>query len=191
MASRKKIQKYLFTIFFIPAANLPPSHIFFSNKMIANFLLTPSGLWLFGHSPGVGSIDVKHVTCTKHICFILWCATQFCLFAIQDFYSRLILYLNRPVIVFNVNVNVEVLQLLPGLQYSCHIQGDISVDAIASLKDYSIGQRYIFQSDTFPSIMPDVWMICLLQTINDVKICNYNHFRYTCIWILCKLYNVL
>ena len=33
---------------------------------------------------------------------------------------------------------VEVLQLLPGLQYSCNIQGDISVDAKASLKDYSI-----------------------------------------------------
>ena len=49
----------------------------------------------------------------------------------------LILYLNRPVIVFNVNMYVEVLQLLPGLQYSCHIHG-ISVDAIASLKDYSI-----------------------------------------------------
>ena len=39
---------------------------------------------------------------------------------------------------FNVNVNVDVLQLLPGLQYSCHIQGDISVDAIASLEDYFI-----------------------------------------------------
>ena len=41
---------------------------------------------------------------------------------------------------FNVNMYVEVLQLLSGLQYSCsHIQGDISsVDVIASLKDYFI-----------------------------------------------------
>ena len=71
----------------------------------------------------------------------------------QDFDSMLILYLNRPVIVFNVNMYVEVLQFLPGLQYSCHIHG-ISVDAIASLKDYSSQtQSYIFQSDTFPSIM--------------------------------------
>ena len=32
---------------------------------------------------------------------------KFCLFVIQDFDSRLILYLNRPVIVFNVNMYVE------------------------------------------------------------------------------------
>ena len=58
-------------------------------------------------------------------------------------------------IVFNVNMYVEVLQLLPGLQYSCHIQGDIYVDAIASLKDYFIVKSKVifFQSDTFPSIM--------------------------------------
>ena len=48
-------------------------------------------------------------------------------------------YLNRPVSVFNVNMYVAVLQFLSGLQYSCSpIQGDISVDAIASLKDYFI-----------------------------------------------------
>ena len=55
---------------------------------------------------------------------------------------------------FNVNMYVEVLQLLPGLQFSCHIQGDHSVDAIATLKDYFIVKSsYFFQSDTFPSIM--------------------------------------
>ena len=65
--------------------------------------------------------------------------TVLSIITIQDFDSRLILYLNRPVIVFNVDMYVEVLQLFSGLQYSCSlIQGDISVDAIASLKDYSI-----------------------------------------------------
>ena len=72
-----------------------------------------------------------------NIGFILWYTTQFGLFAIQDFDSRWIQYLNRHVIVFNVNMYVEVLQLLSGLQYSCHIQGDISVDA----RIYSFAQR--------------------------------------------------
>ena len=54
---------------------------------------------------------------------------------------------------FNVNMYVEVLQLLPGLQYSCHIQGDISVDAQSQRSFHSQIQSYFFQSDMFPLIM--------------------------------------
>ena len=62
----------------------------------------------------------------------------------------------------NVNMYVEVLQLLSGLQYSCsRIQGDISVDAIASLKDYFIVQsKVIFSKVGLMSQYNsyDVWM---------------------------------
>ena len=154
-------------------------------------------------SKNICKVASREIFCSggfKTYMFILWYATQFCLFAIQDFDSRLILYLNRPVIVFNVNIYVEVLQLLSGLQYSCHIQGDISIDAIASRKDYFIVKsKVIFskvvsfhQSCNYVSLYNSyyVWMtlFCLLQTINDFKMCNYNHFR--SIWIFCKLYNV-
>ena len=156
--------------------------------MIANLLRTPRGLWWFGHSPGVGSIDVKHVTCTIyfvlgglkhiHVCFILWYATQFCLFAIQDFDSRLILYLNRPVIVFNVkckcggataSLRITIFMSYPRWYFRwCY--------SFSRRLFYSQIQSYILQSDTFPSIMylivhaslynsSDVWMICLWQTI--------------------------
>ena len=149
----------------------------------------------------------------KHICFILWYATQFCVFAIQDFDSRLSIYLNRPVIVFNVNMYMWRCYSFSHDDnihgHSCsRIQGDISVDAIhvASLKNYFVIKSKVIFSKVisfhqscillFMSLYTlynssDVWMIlfCLLQTINNFKMCNYNNFR--SIWILCKLYNVL
>ena len=127
----------------------------------------------------------RYTVLSKNICIV----TSREIFCFGGFKTYMFYFVICNTVLYICHVVISKV-IFPLMLYSCSFSQRLF---------YSQIQSDNFQSDKFPLIMhlivhvslynsSDVWMILLCLTINDFKMCNYNHFR--SIWILCKLYNV-